>query len=568
MPETPPSKPRRSAAIYLLLAALPIVAGLVALDRFRPRGARSEAAPGAIAMNHFKTEALKSGGGPGADPAAQSEMDALWERLQGLTNWLQAQPGVPFRLNELVASFASQAEADAWARRLADMGFSVLGRINLPGGGAILRLGWKDNASLAKLAGLTADGQEAPFDLGLNYLYNTPSSSPEARSNNGASGTTPSGDQTLALMDAKPTRDWGTGVRVAVLDDGLFPHEVFGATPPRVVDLLGADVVTDGAHGTAMASLITGDALGLIGMAPGSDVTMYRVLGTGGVGDAFSVAQGIYAAVADGAQIINMSLGGTGDSAILKAAVQYAIDSGVVLVAAAGNEGVTTVSYPGAYPGVIGVSAVDATNTLTSFSNVGEGVDIAAQGLGVIAGSTKNGYAAVTSGSSPATASVSGAIAAVAAYYGVSATKAAEIVLANADDYGAPGFDNEMGAGTLDVARAMNQGQKGIVDAAAVGGIVTNGTTTSAPLNVTVGVQNRGTENISQAVVRLTAGGFTNTATVTGIAAGQTGVATFQWPASRFGVFGTAKGTLTVELLGKPDVKSTNNSKDVTLTAP
>jgi subtilisin len=565
MPETP-TKPRRPLALLLLLAALPVAIGLVLLERHRPRGERSDAAPGAIAKNNFKLEELPAQAEAAAP--AQEEMEALWQHMQGLLTWLKAQAGVPFRLNEMLATFKNAQEADRWARELAAMGFQVLGRINLPGGGVILKLGWSDNAALGKLAQLAGDGTDTPFDLGLNYLYQTPSSSPEARSNEGASGTTPSGENTLKLMGAAPTKDWGAGVKVAVLDDGLYPHEVFGPNAPRVMDLLGADVATSGAHGTAMASLITGDALGLIGMAPGSDVTMYRVLGEGGVGDAFSVAQGIYAAVADGAQIINMSLGGTGDSALLAEAVRYAQSMGVVVVAAVGNEGVQAVSYPAAYDGVIGVGAVDATNTLTSFSNIGEGVDISAQGLGVLAGSTKTGYASVTSGSSPATASVSGAIAALSAYYGISATQAAQILLANANDYGSPGYDTELGAGTVDMERAMNQNTKGITDAAAVGGIVTYGNNTAAPLNVTVGVQNRGTAPLTQATVTLGAGGYTNNTVVHNIAPGATGVATFQWPASRFGQSNTIQATLTVSPLGKADNKTSNNTQKVTLVKP
>ncbi|MDC0504110.1 S8 family serine peptidase, partial [Verrucomicrobiales bacterium] len=95
-------------------------------------------------------------------------------------------------------------------------------------------------------------------------------------------------------------------------------------------------------------------------MAPASDILSIRVLDAEGLGNSYTVASGIVTAVDSGASVINLSVGGYSDSTVLREAVAYAIDSGVAVVAAAGNDGSNAPSYPAAYEGVVGVSAVDA----------------------------------------------------------------------------------------------------------------------------------------------------------------------------------------------------------------
>ena len=88
------------------------------------------------------------------------------------------------------------------------------------------------------------------------------------------------------------------------------------------------------------------------------------------------MAEGIVQAVDRGAKVINLSLGGTGESKVLKNAVDYAQSNGALVVAAVGNEGVGEVSYPAKFDHVIGVTSVDANGRQSSFANYGEGVDI------------------------------------------------------------------------------------------------------------------------------------------------------------------------------------------------
>lgn len=105
-----------------------------------------------------------------------------------------------------------------------------------------------------------------------------------------------------------------------------------------------------------------------------------KVLGANGSGSSATVAKGIIWAADHGADVISLSLGGPGTTRTLADAVAYAAGKGVVLVAAAGNEGTTSRFYPAAYPEVIAVAASDSSDRLYSWSNRGSWVAVAAPG--------------------------------------------------------------------------------------------------------------------------------------------------------------------------------------------
>ena len=86
----------------------------------------------------------------------------------------------------------------------------------------------------------------------------------------------------------------------------------------------------------------------------------------------------------EGADIINLSLGGMEKSRVLENAIDYAKEKEVILVSASGNDGLSALAYPARYEDVIGVSSIDANGRVSSFSNYGNGVDIAAPGVGVL----------------------------------------------------------------------------------------------------------------------------------------------------------------------------------------
>jgi serine protease len=145
-------------------------------------------------------------------------------------------------------------------------------------------------------------------------------------------------------------------------------------------------------HGTHVAGTVvalSNNARGVAGVAWGSRVMPIRVLGKGG-GNSLDLAEGIrYAAGLSNssgtvpeskADIINMSLGGSGDSQITREAVAAARAAGVIIIAAAGNESTSMLSYPASYPGVVSVSAVDINREIAYYSNFGTMIDVAAPG--------------------------------------------------------------------------------------------------------------------------------------------------------------------------------------------
>ncbi len=188
----------------------------------------------------------------------------------------------------------------------------------------------------------------------------------------------------------------GRGVTVAVIDTGVacFDKGPFS----RGSDLSGTrctagynfvdnspDAYDDHGHGTHVAGTIaqtTNNGVGAAGLAYCATLMPVKVLSRQGFGTVAGVAEGIRFAADNGADVINMSLGGPVASRAIANAVKHAIDKGVVVVAAAGNSG-RSVGYPAAYPGVIAVSATDSNDKIAWFSSRGPEVTIGAPGVGI-----------------------------------------------------------------------------------------------------------------------------------------------------------------------------------------
>lgn len=178
----------------------------------------------------------------------------------------------------------------------------------------------------------------------------------------------------------------GEGVIVAVVDTGVT----------RVEDLAGTEILEgasfvagmpdwadDNGHGTHVAGTIaqtTNNGLGVAGVAPSAKILPVKVLSGFGGGTSAGVAAGIDWAVDQGADVINLSLGSAMPSVVVATAVTKARAAGVIVVAAAGNDGRGAVSWPGAMKEAIGVGATGPDGTLAPYSNYGLGVDIVAPG--------------------------------------------------------------------------------------------------------------------------------------------------------------------------------------------
>jgi serine protease len=263
----------------------------------------------------------------------------------------------------------------------------------------------------------------------------------------------------------------GKGVIVAVIDTGVTVVEDLEGTHV----LTGASMVpgepgaADGnGHGTHVAGTIaqtTNNGIGVAGVAPEATILPVKVLSKYGSGMSTWIAAGIDYAVDEGADVINLSLGGS-YSAIIHNAVKKAEKKGVIVVAAAGNGGREGVSYPGALVESIGVSAVGPGGGLAPYSSWGKGVDIAAPGGdktkagGGVFQNTIDGKGGEVygefQGTSMATPHVAGA-AAILLSTGMAPEAVKRTLLSTADG---DAWDAKLGHGRLDLAAAVHTAEE------------------------------------------------------------------------------------------------------------
>lgn len=190
-----------------------------------------------------------------------------------------------------------------------------------------------------------------------------------------------------------------SSVVVAVVDTGVQPNHPDLGTLISGYDFVNNDgdpsddnlnaSTGEYGHGTAVAGIIAAQAnngIGIAGVCWECEIMPVKVLGSDGFGTDSDVANGIIWAANNGADVINLSLGGTSDSTTLAAAVKYAQDKGVVVVAAAGNDGGDTPNYPAAYSGVISVGAVDRSDNRYAWSSHGSWVQVDAPGCTISTG--------------------------------------------------------------------------------------------------------------------------------------------------------------------------------------
>lgn len=264
----------------------------------------------------------------------------------------------------------------------------------------------------------------------------------------------------LASERTSPKGEFGAGVTVAVIDTGV------DAAHPELTGrvLEGKDFVSpsgDGrsdanGHGTHVSGVIaaaSGNGEGIAGIAPKVKILPVRVLDKTGWGDDAQVAEGIVWAVDNGADILNLSLGTHDPNPLMRTAVNYAQERGVLVVAAAGNDGSSgPKSYPAAWESVLAVAATTPMDTVASFSTAGDYVDVAAPGS-LIMSTVPGGYAPM-SGTSMATPHVTAAAALLMAS-GYRAEQAHTRLLETAIDLAPRGIDDRTGRGLIDPARAL-----------------------------------------------------------------------------------------------------------------
>lgn len=198
------------------------------------------------------------------------------------------------------------------------------------------------------------------------------------------------GQYGIADSDIDASKAWdiatGTGVKVAILDSGINTSH-----PDLLGKVVGESNFTNSSttsdlkgHGTHVAGIVaatSNNGKGVAGGCLNCQLLNGKVLGDDGSGWHSWISDGIVWATDNGAKVINLSLGGTSGSTLLNEAVDYAWAKGVVVVAAAGNNGSTTKFYPAAYANALAVASTDNKDVKSGFSNYGSGwVDVAAPG--------------------------------------------------------------------------------------------------------------------------------------------------------------------------------------------
>ena len=211
----------------------------------------------------------------------------------------------------------------------------------------------------------------------------------------------------IKAPDAWSTSHGSASVEVAVLDTGIASHpdlagKVVAAKNFSTSSTLD-DVYGHGTHVAGIAAAATNNATGVAGLGWSASLLNVKVLGDSGSGSYSAIANGITWAADRGADVINMSLGGTSASSTLQSAVDYAWSKGAVVVAAAGNNSSSAPFYPAYYANTIAVAATDNVDHLANFSDYGDWVDVAAPGVSIystIPGASY-GYKTGTSMASP-----------------------------------------------------------------------------------------------------------------------------------------------------------------------
>lgn len=263
-------------------------------------------------------------------------------------------------------------------------------------------------------------------------------------------------------------------IKIAVVDTGVdlnhpdlrdklvpgFDALSNGQNPPQ-------DENGHGTHAAGIAAAATDNREGVAGTAPRCKIMPVKALDATGNGDGFSVGLGIVWAADNGADVINLSLGGPHKFEAVERAIKYALSKNIPVIVAMGNEGTNELRYPASQPGVIAVGAVDFSRNLTTFSNYGQWMSVVAPGQQILSTMPVNsvfmtqeeGYMNnydVMDGTSMAAPIVSGVVALMKSRHpNLNPAQIKQRLQGTAIDLGAPGFDERYGHGMIDAPRAI-----------------------------------------------------------------------------------------------------------------
>ena len=320
---------------------------------------------------------------------APARLYVFTTKMQNATRLVGAGKSAKRVVNELLLKVKPGTDIDALAKLL---GAKITGRMDKLG---IYRLQFDDAAATdAALGRIQNDSDVTQVDY--NYYFD-PEPSAQAIS------SAPVGPLSLQL---NPPPDSGR-VIVGLVDTAVQSLGALDKFMLPQISVAGDASVDNSSitHGTAMAYT----ALEAIAQASGGrssvQIQPVDVYGPGETTTSWNVALGIQAVVNKGANVINLSLGGSGDSSVLDAVIQTAIGDNIMIFASAGNTPVNTPTFPAAIPGVNDVTALGHAGQLASYANFWSGVDMALPGTSVV---YLGDQAYIVQGTSPAAAYATG----------------------------------------------------------------------------------------------------------------------------------------------------------------
>ncbi len=218
------------------------------------------------------------------------------------------------------------------------------------------------------------------------------------------------------------------------------------------------DPMDDNGHGTSVAGIVAAvgnNGIGIAGVAPGCHLMNLRAGTRQGLLEEDDVASAIIYAADNGARIINMSFGDVATSQMLRDVCQFAYQSGVVLIASAGNSQSAAVHYPSGFLDTISVGATTEEDYLAGFSNYGATIDLVAPGVSLLTTARGNDYRTFsgTSAAAPVVSGVAGLMLSLRS--NLTNQDVRNILVSSADDLGEKGWDQYYAAGRLNAARAL-----------------------------------------------------------------------------------------------------------------
>lgn len=276
--------------------------------------------------------------------------------------------------------------------------------------------------------------------------------------------------ETVKPMDVHPDQEWNynminapdawdttpgsSDTKIAVLDTGIDSnHQNLSdyVDTEAGKSFVGGDTSDGQGHGTHVAGTIASYG-NVSGVMEEATLIPVKVLDDNGSGSMYDIQEGITYAAGEGADVINMSLGGGGYDQGMEEAIETANSEGTIVVAASGNDGMEEVSYPAAYDGAVAVGSVDSDEQRSDFSNYGSELDIMAPGADIYSTVPGDGYEKM-SGTSMATPHIAGVMGLIrSADTDISVDDARSVLNDTAQDAGS---ENEYGNGIADAEAAV-----------------------------------------------------------------------------------------------------------------